>query len=103
MKTTTKTAMATILFGFLALGTYASKIQPQSFSQPCFSVAFSSLSYEQALQILSAAHEQYWYDQITMADLVNRYDNGICTIEKVENGYIVSDGGLGTVLIGGMG
>lgn len=67
---------------------------------PNMAIEFQSLSYEQAMQILSAAHEQYWYDEITMADLVQRYSDGVCTIEKVSEGYSVNGGGgLGTVLV----
>jgi hypothetical protein len=59
-----------------------------------------ALPYEQAMQILGEAHAQYWYDELTMAELVQRYEDGICTIEKVSEGYRVNGGGgLGIITV----
>lgn len=97
MKTTSKIAVAAFLIGSCGLGTRAMALP----ATPNMAIEIQALTYEQAMQVLSAAHEQYWYDQITMADLVQQYNNGTCTIEKVSEGYRVNGGGgLGTVLIG---
>jgi hypothetical protein len=101
MKTTSKIAVAAILIGFCSQGSLAIAAGSIQLIETDLAVTWlQTITYEQAIQILSAAHQQYWYDHITMADLIQRYNDGVCTIEKESEGYRVNGGGgLGGVLI----
>jgi hypothetical protein len=107
MKTTSKIILAAFLIGFCSLGTHAAHFSLVSAAEPtlpCAEPHFSlvsaveptempfgayALPYEQAMQILGEAHAQYWYDEITMAELVQRYNDRICINERVGEGYRV--------------